>query len=136
MIDLLTLIPSDEEILKDLEMKEDDLVFFSFRIPKLFVKYQSVYDVLSLEKNKTLRDLEVMYKYKFIFYTTEYPQKINKTDVPMFISADDDYSVLKLHLSNLEHYMDKIQQTLKHISSLSLHVKNTISLLNFKHGKF
>ena len=92
--------------------------------------YKMEYDVLYLDKWKYYlgkADIQVYLK-------SPLPEKVLKTDVSMYISADPDIIELKKKMTSYEIQEKDLEKKLKEISSRSFHIRNIIEWEKFQVG--
>jgi len=92
--------------------------------------YKMEYDILYLDKWKyylAKADPDVYLKFPL-------PEKVLKSDVSMYISADSDIIDLKKKMTSYEIQEKDLEKKLKEISQRSFHIRNIIEWEKFQAG--
>jgi hypothetical protein len=92
--------------------------------------YKMEYDILYLDKWKYYlgkADPDVYLKFPL-------PEKVLKSDVAMYISADSDIIDLKKKMTSYEIQEKDLEKKLKEIGSRSFHIRNIIEWEKFQAG--
>jgi hypothetical protein len=133
-----------DEFSKDMKFDLSNLDKMSIRIPYLHSKWYSI----MVEEIKILKGIDstmkTMKRDKFLYYTgrgrddeyvkNPFDHKILKSEIDMFMEADEEYRVLHNHYSIQKIKVDMIEANIKQINQLSFNIRNAIEALKFKSG--
>lgn len=132
---------------KDSEITEPMISNYSLAVAKLHHKYLLIYtrEKLTLEKLKA--EYNQLFKLKFQYYngTLEeevlieknwdpQPLRILKTDIPMYINADQDIIDINLKQAIQKEKVDALSSIIKMIMNMGFQIKNSIEYLKFTNG--
>jgi hypothetical protein len=92
--------------------------------------YKMEYDILYLDKWKYYLGKSV----PDVYLKFPLPEKVLKSDVSMYISADPDIIDLKKKMISLEIQEKDLEKKLKEISQRSFHIRNIIEWEKFQAG--
>ena len=92
--------------------------------------YKMEYDILYLDKWKYYLGKSV----PDVYLKSPLPEKVLKSDVSMYISADPDIIDLKKKMISLEIQEKDLEKKLKEISQRSFHIRNIIEWEKFQAG--
>ena len=92
--------------------------------------YKMEYDILYLDKWKYYLGKSV----PDVYLKSPLPEKVEKSDVSMYISADPDIIDLKKKMISLEIQEKDLEKKLKEISQRSFHIRNIIEWEKFQAG--
>ena len=92
--------------------------------------YKMEYDILYLDKWKYYLGKSV----PDVYLKSPLPEKVEKSGVSMYISADPDIIDLKKKMISLEIQEKDLEKKLKEISQRSFHIRNIIEWEKFQAG--
>lgn len=138
MTEILSLIEEDSKF------KQEDLDKMSVKIPYL----HSVWYSRMIEELKILRgidmSLKTMKRDKFLYYSgrgsdEEYREKpldhkILKSDIDIFMDADEEYQKLQSKHFIQKAKVDAIEAFIKQLNQLSFNIRNAVEFMKFKSG--
>jgi len=128
----------------DSKINEFDLDNESLKIPQLHQKYYKLYTEFKfiLKENtfkcKTL--LRDRYKYysgkasKEEYKDRPFDLKLLKTDIPMFMDADEDLQKCEMKMAYAEECINYIESILRMISNRTYQIKNALEHRRFEAG--
>ena len=123
---------------RELKIDDTDLGAESINIPILHNKYLQHFNKFSLLLKKAEYDHRVLKRQKWEYYTgkseTPFPLKLIKTDVPIYLEADQEYQKSVLKAKYLNQMVDAIKTILSAINNRSFHIKNAVEFAKFLKG--
>lgn len=132
----------------DVEMDKTELADESIRIPLLHHKYLRMLMDEGLLYKKISADYKRLYKAKWEYYlgfTSEDELKergwkpnllkILRSDVDMYLAADDQLTELKLKQDYQEQKIKALEEIIKSINNRNFTIKNSIEWSRFQHGQ-
>ena len=130
---------------KDLKIDDTELDMESIRTPQLHNKYLKYYTKYSLQLKKLQDDSKILYRDKCEYYTGKSPAevyaakpfdlKVLKTDVGIYIDADDDMQELGKKIEYVKTIVNYLERILREINNRNWNIKNTITWKQFLHGE-
>ena len=138
---------SELQALVDVDLKIDDteLDLEAIRTPQLHSKYLNFYTQFTLQLKKAEDDRKTMYRNKWEYYTGKanpevykenpFDFKVLKSDVQMYIEADEEYQLLSQKEAYLKSMVDYTNRTLAQITNRSFTINNAIKWKMFLHGE-
>lgn len=119
----------------------------SLRIPKLHSKYLQIYSTERLQLRKLEEDRKELVKLKHDYYRGVLPEEdlkangwspfqlsVLKSDVPLYLDADQDLIKLNLKISVQQEKVDTLEAIVRSISNRGYLIKNAIEYEKFKVG--
>ena len=133
------------EVEKDLGPIDDsELDRESLRTPYLFNKYLKFLVTVSIAYKNVEENFIKMRLEKYHYYTGKadpevyknepFDLKVMKTDVHMYLDADDDLSKMRKSLEYSKQRIEYVEKTLKNIQDRNWNIKNAIEWRKFKEG--
>ena len=133
------------EVEKDLGPIDDsELDRESLRTPYLFNKYLKFLVTVSIAYKNVEENYNKMRLEKYHCYTGKadpevyknepFDLKVMKTDVHMYLDADDDLSKMRKSLEYSKQRIEYVEKTLKNIQDRNWNIKNAIEWRKFKEG--
>lgn len=124
----------------DLKLDDSRLDEESTRTTDLVIKYVRILRDEGLLLRKKDIDLKRLYKSKWEYYSGKserpYPAKIVKSDVPMFIEADEEYGNAKLAYEMQKSKVETIESIIKSINSRNFQIRDIIEYKKFSSGVY
>ena len=120
------------------QLDDEKLDHDSLEIPKLHAKYLRLYNNFNTLKDQAELDVKRTYRQRWEYYTGKadkpFPLKLIKTDVPIYLEADEEYmkSVLKLKYYN--QMVEALKAIMQAINNRSFYIKNAIEFAKFLKG--
>ncbi len=143
----MTLDEIHEQWSKDSKIERDELADESMKIPQLHNKYLKMYS----HERLRLKSIDFEYK-QLIKLKTEYYMgtiadedlienqwepnqlKILKSDIPMYIDADDQIIAILQKRAMQQEKVDTIDSIIKTINTRGFQIKNAIDWIRFTNG--
>ena len=133
------------EVDKDLGPIDDsELDRESLRTPYLFNKYLKFLVTVSIAYKNVEENYNKMRLEKYHYYTGKadpevyknepFDLKVMKTDVHMYLDADDDLSKMRKSMEYSRQRVEYVEKTLKNIQDRNWNIKNAIDWRKFKEG--
>ena len=133
------------EVDKDLGPIDDsELDRESLRTPYLFNKYLKFLVTVSIAYKNVEENYNKMRLEKYHYYTGKadpevyknepFDLKVMKTDVHMYLDADDDLSKMRKSMEYSKQRIEYVERTLKNIQDRNWNIKNAIDWRKFKEG--
>ena len=133
------------EVEKDLGPIDDsELDRESLRTPYLFNKYLKFLVTVSIAYKNVEENYNKMRLEKYHYYTGKadpevyknepFDLKVMKTDVHMYLDADDDLSKMRKSMEYSKQRIEYVERTLKNIQDRNWNIKNAIDWRKFKEG--
>ena len=123
---------------KDAPLDDEKLDNDSLSIPKLHAKYLRLYNSFVTLKDQAELDVKRTYRDRWEYYTGKsekpFPMKLIKTDVAIYLEADQEYQKSVLKAKYLNQMVDAIKTILSAINNRSFHIKNAVEFAKFLKG--
>jgi hypothetical protein len=130
---------------EDSVIDADNLHQEAIRIPQLHGKYHEILNrVFILKKQKEL-EYKNLYKEKWLYYSGKadeqvykekpFPHKIMKSDVGIYIDADEELNKLKYMLDYYGHTIKYLEDILKQIHNRSFQIRDSLEWHKFIAGQ-
>ena len=140
--DYKEMIDKDTAFLK----AESNIDIASLSVPELMYKYQQALYEEGMIQHFIENETNVVKKNRWLYYTGkadpavyktegEFPHKILKSDIDIFLNADEKYNLIKAKLKEQQLKINLIEAFAKTIMSLSFNVGNTIKWKKFLAGE-
>ena len=130
--------------LAKIEIDDSELDRESLRTPYLFNKYLKFLVTVSIAYKNVEENYNKMRLEKYHYYTGKadpevyknepFDLKVMKTDVHMYLDADDDLSKMRKSLEYSKQRIEYVEKTLKNIQDRNWNIKNAIEWRKFKEG--
>lgn len=134
----------DKQEIEQILKQTDDLELESYRIPKIHNQLNVIYAEIGKKLNQLNRKHDKLLKEKWLYYSGKasnevykdnpFPMKILKTDLHLFLDADDELSEFKLHIENLRCDQKFIEECLKQLNQRNFQHKIIMEDRKFKSG--
>ena len=123
---------------KDSQLNDEKLDHDSLAIPKLHAKYLRLYNNLTTLRDQAELDVKRTYRDRWEYYTGKsekpFPMKLIKTDVAIYLEADQEYQKSVLKAKYLNQMVESIKTILSAINNRSFHIKNAVEFAKFLKG--
>ena len=123
---------------KDSPLNDEKLDHDSLAIPKLHAKYLRLYNSFVTLKDQAELDVKRTYRDRWEYYTgkseTPFPIKLIKTDVPIYLEADQLYQKSLLKVKYYNQMVEALKTILSAINNRSFHIKNAVEFAKFLKG--
>ena len=123
---------------KDSQLNDEKLDHDSLEIPKLHAKYLRLYNSFTTLRDQAELDLKRTYRHRGEYYTGKadkpFPIKLIKTDVPIYLEADEVYSKSVLKLKYYNQMVEALKAIMQAINNRSFYIKNAIEFAKFLKG--
>ena len=123
---------------KDAPLDDEKLDNDSLSIPKLHAKYLRLYNNFVTLRDQAELDVKRTYRDRWEYYTGKsekpFPVKLIKTDVAIYLEADQEYQKSVLKAKYLNQMVDAIKTILSAINNRSFHIKNAVEFAKFLKG--
>ena len=123
---------------KDSQLNDEKLDHDSLEIPKLHAKYLRLYNNFNTLKDQAELDVKRTYRQRWEYYTGKadkpFPLKLIKTDVPIYLEADEVYSKSVLKLKYYNQMVEALRAIMQAINNRSFYIKNAIEFAKFLKG--
>ena len=123
---------------KDSQLNDEKLDHDSLEIPKLHAKYLRLYNNFNTLKDQAELDVKRTYRQRWEYYTGKadkpFPLKLIKTDVPIYLEADEVYSKSVLKLKYYNQMVEALKAIMQAINNRSFYIKNAIEFAEFLKG--
>ena len=123
---------------KDAPLDDEKLDTDSLAIPKLHAKYLRLYNSFVTLKDQAELDVKRTYRDRWEYYTGKsekpFPMKLIKTDVAIYLEADQEYQKSVLKAKYLNQMVESIKAILSAINNRSFHIKNAVEFAKFLKG--
>tara|TARA_Y100000310_G_scaffold312263_1_gene359397 strand:- start:430 stop:855 length:426 start_codon:yes stop_codon:yes gene_type:complete len=129
----------------DLKIDDTELDLESIRTPQLHNKYLKLFTKYSLQYKKAKDDYDGLYKFKWEYYTGKstmeiyqaepFDLKILKSDVHIYLNADEELQKLGQRTEYLNVIVVYIERVLREINNRNWNIRNTIEWKKFLHGE-
>ena len=123
---------------KDAPLDDEKLDNDSLSIPKLHAKYLRLYNNFVTLRDQAELDVKRTYRDRWEYYTgmseKPFPVKLIKTDVAIYLEADQEYQKSVLKAKYLNQMVEAIKTILSAINNRSFHIKNAVEFAKFLKG--
>ena len=123
---------------KDSQLDDEKLDHDSLAIPKLHAKYLRLYNNFTTLRDQAELDVKRTYRDRWEYYTGKsekpFPVKLIKTDVAIYLEADQEYQKSVLKAKYLNQMVESIKTILSAINNRSFHIKNAVEFAKFLKG--
>ena len=123
---------------KDSQLNDEKLDHDSLEIPKLHAKYLRLYNSFTTLRDQAELDVKRTYRLRWEYYTGKaekpFPLKLIKTDVPIYLEADEVYSKSVLKLKYYNQMVEALKAIMQAINNRSFYIKNAIEFAKFLKG--
>ena len=123
---------------KDSQLNDEKLDHDSLAIPKLHAKYLRLYNNFVTLRDQAELDVKRTYRDRWEYYTGKsekpFPMKLIKTDVAIYLEADQEYQKSVLKAKYLNQMVESIKTILSAINNRSFHIKNAVEFAKFLKG--
>ena len=123
---------------KDSPLDDEKLDHDSLSIPKLHAKYLRLYNNFVTLRDQAELDVKRTYRDRWEYYTGKsekpFPMKLIKTDVAIYLEADQEYQKSVLKAKYLNQMVESIKTILSAINNRSFHIKNAVEFAKFLKG--
>ena len=123
---------------KDAPLDDEKLDNDSLSIPKLHAKYLRLYNNFVTIRDQAELDVKRTYRDRWEYYTGKsekpFPVKLIKTDVAIYLEADQEYQKSVLKAKYLNQMVEAIKTILSAINNRSFHIKNAVEFAKFLKG--
>ena len=123
---------------KDSPLDDEKLDHDSLAIPKLHAKYLRLYNNFVTLKDQAELEVKRTYRDRWEYYTGKsekpFPMKLIKTDVAIYLEADQEYQKSVLKAKYLNQMVESIKTILSAINNRSFHIKNAVEFAKFLKG--
>ena len=132
------------EVETDITIDDSELDRESLRTPYLYDKYLKFLVTVSIAYKNVEENYNKMRLEKYHYYTGKadpevyknepFDLKVMKTDVHMYLDADDDLSKMRKSMEYSRQRVEYVEKTLKNIQDRNWNIKNAIEWRKFKEG--
>jgi hypothetical protein len=132
---------------KDSSIDRTELGEESLRIPQLHSKYFKIFSAERMTLRKLEHDLKTLYREKFEYFNGTLdeetlrsngwdpnPLKILRSDIPMYLDSDKEYSTLQLRIEMQKEKVDFVESIIKSLTTRGYQIKSAIEWEKFKVG--
>ena len=123
---------------KDAPLDDEKLDNDSLSIPKLHAKYLRLYNNFVTLRDQAELEVKRTYRDRWEYYTGKsekpFPVKLIKTDVGIYLEADQEYQKSVLKAKYLNQMVEAIKTILSAINNRSFHIKNAVEFAKFLKG--
>ena len=134
----MNLETSNDMWAKDAPLDDEKLDNDSLSIPKLHAKYLRLYNNFVTLRDQAELDVKRTYRDRWEYYTGKsekpFPVKLIKTDVAIYLEADQEYQKSVLKAKYLNQMVEAIKTILSAINNRSFHIKNAVEFAKFLKG--
>lgn len=119
----------------------------SLKIPQLHSKYFKIFSTERMMLRKLEADLKILHRQKFEYYNGTLdeqtlrdngwepnPLKILRTDLPMYLDSDKEYSTIQLRIEMQKEKIDFVESIIKSLSTRGYQIKSAIEWTKFQAG--
>ena len=111
---------------KDSQLNDEKLDHDSLEIPKLHAKYLRLYNSFTTLRDQAELDVKRTYRQRWEYYTGKadkpFPLKLIKTDVPIYLEADEVYSKSVLKLKYYNQMVEALKAIMQAINNRSFYI--------------
>ena len=112
---------------KDSQLNDEKLDHDSLEIPKLHAKYLRLYNNFTTLRDQAELDVKRTYRDRWEYYTGKsekpFPIKLIKTDVAIYLEADEEYQSPSLRLKYYNQMVESIKAIMQAINNRSFYIK-------------
>ena len=123
---------------KDSPLDDEKLDHDSLPIPKLHAIYLRLYNNFTTLRDQAELDVKRTYRDRWEYYTGKsekpFPVKLIKTDVAIYLEADQEYQKSVLKAKYLNQMGEAIKTILSAINNRAFHIKNAVEFAKFLKG--
>ena len=123
---------------KDSQLNDEKLDHDSLEIPRLHAKYLRLYNNFIVLRDQGELDCKRTYRERWEYYTGKadkpFPIKLIKTDVPIYLEADEVYAKSVLKLKYYNQMVEALKAIMQAINNRSFYIKNAIEFAKFLKG--
>ena len=123
---------------KDSQLDDEKLDHDSLAIPQLHAKYLRLYNTFNTLQGQQELEVKRTYKVRWEYYTGKaekpFPLKLIKTDVPIYLEADEVYAKSVLKLKYYNQMVEALKAIMQAINNRSFYIKNAIEFAKFLKG--
>ena len=132
---------------QDVNIDRTELGEESLRIAQLHSKYFKIFSSERLRLRQLEQQQKLMYRIRYEYYMgtldvetlKEYnwepnPMKILKSDVSMYIEADQPMQELQMKVELQQEKVDFLESIIKHLPNRGFNIKSAIEWTKFQHG--
>ena len=123
---------------KDSQLDDEKLDHDSLAIPKLHAKYLRLYNNFVTLRDQAELEVKRSYRDRWEYYTgkseTPFPIKLIKTDVAIYLEADQEYQKSVLKVKYLNQMVEALKTILTSINNRSFYIKNAVEFAKFLKG--
>lgn len=138
-----------EEILdqseKDLKLDLSDLGRESIRTPEIFHKYMKEYTQMKKKYNQLQNLKRTILKDLFLYYSGkgdantikrkgDFDYKILKSDIQIFLDADEEMQEVLTKLNEVEESLESLQKILDQVKDRTWTIKNIVAYMQYTSG--
>ena len=127
------------------DSKIDDVMLdkASLAIPQLHQKYLSILSNYKLLQKKKYQELKRLQHHKTLWYAGKLPaedydkpfnHKVMKSDIPSWVSVDEQVQKVELQLELYQETIDTLQEIIKQIHQMSYNIRNAVTWRTFTGG--
>jgi hypothetical protein len=130
---------------EDAVIDPDNLHQEAIKIPQLHGKYYQIMNETFILKKKKEIEYKFKYKQKWLYYSGKadpevyreqpFPHKIMKSDVGIYLDADDDLTNIKNMLDYYTHVIKFLEDIIKQIHNRTFQVRDSIEFSKFVAGQ-
>jgi len=126
------------ETLNDMWEKDSQLDDEKLDHDRLHAKYLRLYNTFNTLKDQQELEVKRTYKDRWEYYTGKaekpFPLKLIKTDVPIYLEADEVYTKSVLKLKYYNQMVEALKAIMQAINNRSFYIKNAIEFAKFLKG--
>lgn len=130
---------------KDSVIDPDNLHMESLKIPQLHSKYYTLYNTISLLKEKSKDTYNKLRLQRYNYYTGKadpqvyieepLPLKVREKDaIQRFMDADEQLSNVEMKIKYYDTMLDFLKEIIKTISNRTYQIKNAVEFMKFTAG--
>lgn len=130
----------------DAVIDETALATEAIKTPRLYTKYQNIFYDLSQQLLDTRQQMAQLKLHLYEYWLGKSPDEVYKkrpkqktvvkTDLEIYIRADEDYLILEKRLTTLELLAKMVDDYLKQLSARNYAIKNAIDYKKFENGGY
>ena len=133
-----------EKAKNDLKIDRTDLSEESLKTPKIHAQWIFIH----IELKKKIREMQFkydkLYRDRWLYYNGKatadvykeepFDLKILKTDIKIFLDADEKLVEVKEKLEELKDALDLVEKVVAELNRRSFHIKNAIDVIRWEQG--
>ena len=133
-----------EKAKKDLQIDRTDLAEESLKTPKIHSQWIFIHISLKKKIREMQFQYDKIYKERWLYYNGKatadvYKQepfdlKILKTDIKIFLDADEKLKEIQEKLEDLKDALDLVERVITELNRRSFHIKNAIDVIRWESG--